>query len=352
LWASRSRTLIKEDSEVSNQGVYVQSNEAAGNRVFLFRRGEDGTLSEPVTVPGGGRGDDVPHLTSQGSVVLASDGRWLLVTNAGSDDVSLLALEGEPQVVTVVPSGGSEPKSVAERNGLVYVLNTGDRCLVGFRLSEDELVELPGSRRELQGGADPAQVGFTPDGAGVVVTDRGANAILVYPVGGDGLLGDPQSTASAGPTPYGFTFAVGDTLVVTEAFGAAKGKAAASSYRLDRGSAELVTSSVGNGRSEICWAVASVDGRFVFTTNFADGAVSRYSVSSGGELVLDDAVAAVAVEGQPGLRDEDITGDGRFLYAIDADGGRIFGWRVDEGALNPLGSWNGLPRTVAGLAAS
>jgi 6-phosphogluconolactonase (cycloisomerase 2 family) len=330
--------------------VYVQSNEGDVNRVFAFRRDEDGELSAPIVVSSGGRGDGVPHLTSQGSVVLTSDGR-LLVTNAGSGDISVLTLEDGLRLLAVVPSGGSAPKSIAERNGLVYVLNAGDHSLVGFTLSGDGLVEVHGSRRELGPDADPAQVGFTPDGGKVVVTDRGANAILVYPVGADGLLGEPNAMSSAGPTPYGFTFAADDTLVVTEAFGAAKGKAAASSYRLNGGGVELVTSSVGNGRSEICWAVPSVDGRHVFTTNFADGAVSRYRVTSGGELVLDDAVAAVAVAGVPGLRDEDITGDGRFLYAIDADGGRVFGWRIDDGALTSLGSWNGLPVTSAGLAA-
>ena len=336
---------------MSLHGVYVQSNEGAANRVFGFRRGEDGQLSAAVIVSSGGRGDDVPHLTSQGSVVLASDGR-LLVTNAGSGDISVLAVADEPQVVALVSSGGPAPKSIAERDGLVYVLNTGDGSLVGFRLTEDELAEVPGSRRELGSGADPAQVGFTPDGTSVIVTDRGANAILVYPVGAEGLLDEPNATPSAGPTPYGFTFARDDTLVVAEAFGAAKGKAAASSYRLDGGRPEVVTSSVGNGRSEICWAVPSADGRYVFTTNFADGAVSCYSVSLGGKLVLDDAVAAVTFDGVPGLRDEDITPDGRFLYAVDADGGRVFGWRVDDGALSPLGSWNGLPTTVAGLAAN
>lgn len=336
---------------MTSRGVYVQSNEADGNRVFVFSRDEDGQLSAPVIVSSGGRGDGVPHLTSQGSVVLASDGR-LLVTNAGSDDVSVVTVADEPHVVTVVSSGGSAPKSVAERDGLAYVLNTGDRSLVGFRLEHGGLVEVPGSRQELGSGADPAQVGFSPDGDTVVVTDRGADAIHVYPVGADGLLGEPHTTASAGPTPYGFTFAREDTLVVTEAFGAATGKAAASSYRMNGGGAELITSSVGNGRSEICWAVASADGRHVFTTNFADGAVSRYRVSDGGELVLDDAVAAVTFDGVPGLRDEGLTGDGEFLYAIDADGGRIYGWRVAESALTPLGSWNGLPTTVAGLAAS
>jgi 6-phosphogluconolactonase (cycloisomerase 2 family) len=331
--------------------VYVQSNEGDGNRVFGFRRDEDGQLSGPVIASTGGRGDDMRHLTSQGSVVLTSDGR-LLVTNAGSGDISVLTVTDEPQVTSVVSSEGSAPKSVTEHAGLVYVLNTGDRSLVGFKLTKDDLVEVTGSRRELGPVADPAQVGFTPDGTRVVVTDRGANAILIYPVGADGLLGEPSTTPSAGPTPYGFTFARDDTLVVTEAFGAAKGQAAASSYRLDGGGVEVVTSSVGNGRSEVCWAVPSADGRYVFMTNFADGAVSCYSVSSGGELVLDAAAAAISFDGVPGLRDEDITADGRFLYAIDADGGRVFGWEVDDGTLSALGSWNGLPTTVAGLAAS
>jgi 6-phosphogluconolactonase (cycloisomerase 2 family) len=337
---------------MSMQRVYIQTNEADGNRVFAFDRDEDGQLSEPAVVATGGRGDGVAHLTSQGSVVLTSDGRGLLVTNTGSSEISYLEVADEPAVVAVTPSGGVAPKSVAEHDGLVYVLNTGDRALVGFRLSEEGPTEIAGSRRELGDGADPAQVGFTPDGAGLVVTDRGANAIVVFAVAADGSLGEPQVTASAGPTPYGFTFVGGNTLVVTEAFGAAKGKAAASSYRLHMSAAETVTSSVGNGRSEICWAVAAADGRHVFTTNFADGAVSSYSVTPAGELTLESAVAGVAVEGQPGLRDEDLSGDGRYLYAIDADAGRIFGWAVDEGTLAPVGAWNGLPKTVAGLAAS
>ena len=55
----------------------------------------------------------------------------------------------------------------------------------------------------------------------------------------------------------------------------------------------------------------------------------------------------------PGLRDEDLSSDGRFLYAIDADGGRIYGWSVGaEGSLEPVGSWDGMPETMAGLAAS
>jgi 6-phosphogluconolactonase (cycloisomerase 2 family) len=106
-------------------------------------------------------------------------------------------------------------------------------------------------------------------------------------------------------------------------------------------------------RSEICWTVIGNDGRFAFTTNFADGTISRYRIGEDGSLELEDAAAAVTVESTAGVRDEDLTADGRYLYAVDADAQRIFGYAVhDDGSLDPIGSWDGLPATVAGLAAS
>jgi 6-phosphogluconolactonase (cycloisomerase 2 family) len=330
--------------------VYVQTNEQ-DNRVIAFRRAEDGSLSRLGEFPTGGAGDGVPHLTSQGSVVLTAGGR-LLVANAASGDVSVFAAAANGVELLGTTTTGSAPKSVAEHDGLVYVLNTGDPSLAGFRVGDAGLEPLEGSRRDLAARSDPAQVGFAPDGSALVVTNRGTDSLVVFAVGADGLLGEPHEVASSGPTPYGFAFA-GETLVVTEAFGAQVGKAAASSYRVFGGSLEPVTRSAGNGRSEICWAVTTPDGRWAFTTNFADGAVSRYAIGADGTLTLEDAAAGVAVEGRTGLRDEDLTADGRFLYAIDADSQRIFGWAVGaDGALAPVGSWDGLPATVAGLAAA
>jgi 6-phosphogluconolactonase len=341
-------------SGTASGAVYVQTN-AAPNEVIAFRRAEDGSLDRIGSVATGGGGDGSPHLQSQGSVTLTGDGRHLVVTNAASDDLSVfsVAADGSIELRERVHTGAT-PKSVAERDGLVVVLNTGEPGLASFRLHADGIARMEGGDQALDASdADPAQVTFSPDGSMVVITERGTDSIVTYELTAEGTFGASSEITSEGPTPYGFAFTSGGTLIVTEAFRAEKGAAAASSYALEDGSLVVRTSSVGNGRSEICWVVVTPNDRFAFTTNFADGAVSRYAIAPDGSLSLEDATAGMSVDGKPGLRDEDLSSDGLFLYAIDADGGSIYGWSVEaEGTLEPIGSWDGLPATVAGLAAS
>jgi 6-phosphogluconolactonase len=330
--------------------VFVQTN-AAHNEVVAFSRAADGTLSPAGAFATGGAGDDNAHLPSQGSVTLTRDRRHLLVTNVASNDVSVFVVNSAMLELTKTVPVGAAPHSIAEHDGLVAVLSTGDATIQHFRLVDGDLVPVDGAKRTLST-PDGAQVGFTPDGRALVVTERGGDKISSYAVGMDGMLGELRTIDSLGATPYGFAISPNGTLVVTEAFGAEKGAAAASSYRVDGDMITPGTPSVGNGRSEICWAVISKDGRYAFTTNFADGAVSRYAIGTDGGLTLEDPTAGTTQDGRPGLRDEDLSDDGRFLYAIDADQGQIVAWSVDEaGHLSMAGSWGGVPTTVAGLAA-
>ena len=140
-------------------------------------------------------------------------------------------------------------------------------------------------------------------------------------------------------------------LVVTEAFGGEPGRSAVSSYAVKDSSLSTVSRSIGNHRTALCWAVVTPDGRHAFGTNFGDGAVSRYDIGPDGAVTLGAAAAGVAMDGSPGPRDLALSGDGRLLYALDADSRQIVGWAVDAvGALTPIGSWPGLPVTVAGIA--
>jgi 6-phosphogluconolactonase (cycloisomerase 2 family) len=335
--------------------VYVQTNDGERNEIVAYRRDGDGRLEPAGRVATGGRGSGKAHLPSQGSVVLR-DG-WILVANAGSDDLSIVATDdGALTLVDRVGSGGSRPTSIAVHGSRAYVLNTaGPPNVAGFAIGEDgRLIRRPDATHSLGADSDPAQIAFSPDGRTLVVTDRASDSIHVLTLDRNGLVKGRATHASLGATPYGFDFRPDGTLVVTEAAGAHIGKASASSYAL-AGGAELraLAGPVGNTRSEVCWAVVSADGRYAFVTNFGDGTISTYAIGDDGSIELHAPVAATTVDGQPGLRDEALSRDGRFLYALHADSRRVFGWEVAaDGALQPIGAVDGLPPTAAGLAAS
>jgi 6-phosphogluconolactonase len=336
--------------------VYLQTNDADKNEIVAYDRAGEGSLSFLDTYETGGRGTGEPHLPSQSSVVLAGGGEWLLVANAGSGDVSLFAIEhGSLRLLDTVSSGGSTPTSIAVHERLVYVLNNGSANIAGFTIAAGKLEPLADSKRPLSDDdADGAQISFSPDGRTLVVTERGTNSISAYVVDEPGYAEGPSTIPSAGQTPYGFDFTDGGALIVTEAFGGDNGKAAASSYAI-AGPGELkpISGSVGDGRSEVCWAAVTNDGRFVFVTNFGDCTISSYSIGEDGDIQLAEAVAASTRLGNAGIRDQAISSNGRFLYALDADAQRVHGWSVGaDGRLAEIGAFEGVPPTVAGLAAS
>jgi 6-phosphogluconolactonase len=161
-----------------DSAVFVQTNDAASNQVVAFSRGEDGGLAPVGTYATGGRGTGSPHLPSQGSVVVA-EGR-LFVANAGSDDLSAFVINPAGlELVDRAPAGMS-PRSVAVRGDLVYVLGTGG--ITGLHLGADGApAPIEGSGRSLSGPeADGAQISFTPNGDGIVVTERVSDAISIH----------------------------------------------------------------------------------------------------------------------------------------------------------------------------
>ena len=344
------------DAHTGAPGVYVQTNDQTQNEVLAFERLGDGRLAAAGRFETGGCGTGESHLPSQSSVALSDDGRWLLVVNAGSDELSLFEVrDGGLRLADRAGSGGEAPTSVAVHGELVYVLNSATSSIAGFEIRGGRLAELKGSTRPLSDAdADPAQIAFSADGSTLVVTERATDSISAYAVDERARADGPTTIASTGQTPYGFAFTADGAMIVTEAFGAAVGAAAASSYALTApGRLSPVSGSVGSTRSEVCWAVVTKDGRFAFVTNFGDGTISSYAIAGDGSIELHSPVAGVTRLGEKGIRDAAITRDGRYLYAIDTDAQRVFGWSVSSsGELDSLGAFEGVPTTVAGLAAS
>src|SRR2546430_16075908 len=106
------------------------------------------------------------------------------------------------------------------------------------------------------------------------------------------------------------------------------------------------------GASETCGPVFPTNVGHALKSIFAWENVATAESDREAERTREKESAGITQDGRPGLRDEDLSDDGRFLYAIDADQGQIVAWSVDEqGHLSMAGSWGGVPTTVAGLAA-
>src|SRR4051812_13420502 len=74
--------------------LYTMDNAAGANHVLVFQRSEHGTLGNALSVATGGAGAGA-GLSSQGSVLLSRDSRWLFACNPGSSEISVFAVSPE-----------------------------------------------------------------------------------------------------------------------------------------------------------------------------------------------------------------------------------------------------------------
>jgi 6-phosphogluconolactonase len=325
--------------------VFTQTNASERNELVAFARGADGSLTPDGRFDTGGTGTG-SGLSAQGA--LAREGRWLFVVNAGSNDVSTFDLATHPPaLVSRVPSGGTQPVSVAVHEGLVYVLDaggTGD--IAGFRADPQGQLH-PIDMLPLSGpNVVPTEVAFAPDGDTLVVTEKGTNQIDTYYVDANGIAHGPKVSPSNGPAPFGFDFTPAGELVVSEA-----ANSAASAYAL-RGEVRLesISASVLDGQSAACWLVTSSDGRHAFAANAGSGTLSSYQIGGDGQLTLESGVAATIGAGSHPI-DMAFGGDGEFLFALANQAGTITAFRVEGGNLTRLGSVDSLPASATGVVA-
>jgi 6-phosphogluconolactonase (cycloisomerase 2 family) len=341
-------------AEDRSGAVYTISNQSTGNSVVVFHRAQNGTLSVAGSFPTGGTGagTGADPLASQGAVVLDRSNRLLFAVNAGSNQVSVFAVDHDSlHLLDTVDSHGMTPVSIAVHGNLVYVLNAGGTPnIAGFTLDpRNRLVFLAGSERSLAGrtSAAPAEISFSLDGGVLMVTEKGTQIIDTYTLNNDGYASGPISNPSSGSTPFGFEFTHRNVAVVSEA-----GPNALSSYKAgENGQLELITGSLQNGQAAVCWAVVTNDGRFAYSVNSATRTISSYGISPEGNLTLLEPVAASTGPGSAPT-DSALTSDNRFLYIRDGGQNAVHGFRVEaDGSLTPIGTAGGVPAGSQGLAA-
>ena len=339
--------------------VWVQTNEVNGNRIVVYDRASDGTLSQAGTYATGGDGgvaapgNESDHLATQGSLVYDAGHSVLIAVNAGSDTVTTFKAHGDRlQGRKVVSSGGQFPASVAVHGRLVYVLNAGGPGIVqGFWIRGHHLRPIAGSARSLglaNGNppnflSSPGQVGFSPNGRKLLVTTKtsGSN-IDVFRVRNDGTLSaTPVVNASATPVPFAFTFTPQGRLASGEA-----GASSLTTYDLNGDGTLGDPRSAADGQAALCWIVRA--GGFYYVSNTGSNNVSSFTVGADGTPSLLAAVAATTNTGNI-----DLTVSGRYLYAQTGLAGTIDGFHINgDGSLTAIGSVTGLPVGQEGIASN
>ena len=332
--------------------VYMMTNEASGNRVAVFDRAADGTLSAAGTFATGGLGNG-GGLGSQGSLVLDQDSRWLFAVNAGSNEVSVFAVRPDGLALAdKVASGGLMPVSLTVHGRLLYVLNAGGSGnITGFVIGQHgKLSPLAGSTRPLSNGGvsaapGPAQIQFSPDGELLAVTEKTTNLIDTYEIQ-NGWAQGPKTHTSSGATPFGFDFDKRGTLVVSEAAGSAL-----SSYKVSENDFHVVGASVPDGQGAACWVVITQNGKYAYTANAHSGSISSYGLSPDGKLKLLNGLAGVTGNNSSPI-DMALSNNSHYLYELASGAHALDAFRVQpNGSLMSVGSVGGLPASAVGLAA-
>jgi 6-phosphogluconolactonase len=366
LWIAPTIASDSEADMPSSGAVYAASNSSSGNEVLAYKRAPNGTLQFIKAFATGGTGNDAA-LGNQGGVVLSQDGQWLLVVNPGSNDLSAFRVKpnGGLALTDTETSNGLLPISVTISGNFVYVVNFGDSAgdtgnIAGFTIDSNsgDLTPILGSIRSLSGMMDPqpAQIQFSGNGSGLVVTEKATNFIDTYRVDANGVAGEPLSNLSHGVTPFGFSFSKQGYLIVSEAFAGLPDISAVSSYSVNsQGELNVITPSAPTNETAACWIVVTDCGKFTYATNTGSGTISGYRINKNtGELKLLDADGITARTGvDSGPTDEALSQGSKYLYVLNSLTHEIIGFSVDkiDGRLTRIELVGGLPEFAFGLVA-
>jgi 6-phosphogluconolactonase (cycloisomerase 2 family) len=306
------------DSRSGGEAVFVQANGPDGNSIVAYDRHHDGTLSWVATYATGGDGGRAvgsasDPLASQGSLVLAADNSLLFAVNAGSNSVSVFAVNGDHLALhQVIASGGSFPTSITAHGDALYVLNAGGAANVtGFTINAGRLHPLRGDTRTLGLTetvppaflASPAEVGFTPDGRHLVVTGKTNNFIDTFVVKGDDRLSASPVQTTDASVPFAFAFSPGAQLDLVNAAGNIAPSRVNADGTITQGAP------VADGQAAACWI--AIAGHYAYVANTGSSDVSEFHIADSGAVTLINATAASSVTG---AIDETVAGDGHSLY--------------------------------------
>jgi 6-phosphogluconolactonase (cycloisomerase 2 family) len=296
--------------------VYTMTNPTGPNSIASFHRDPNtGSLSFAALYPTGGNGHRQAVATTQSSIV--TNGTFLYAVNAGSNDISAFAIEGDGSLRSIgspIVSGGLAPTTLALYGNLLYVGNQGasrtPANYTGFLVNTDgSLSPLPDSTVTLGIGDGITDVLFDSTGSRLFGVRLKAGAIDMFSVAPTGKLA--AITTIAAPAPFGAEFnpANAGQLLVTLV-----GLPGAGSYAVLPDTLNLSGNAVDSKSKDPCWTAITKSGAFLWTSNFRPSTLSLFSINSDGTLTFRGEHETAAFGGNSA----DIILDtrGAFLYQL------------------------------------
>src|SRR5579885_3609032 len=129
----------KKGSKAAGGWVVTATNSPAGNKLWVYKRGADGKLTQTGSVATGGKGIaseppfGFPIVDSSGSINTTPDGKLIFVVNAGSNSVtSFRVTSSGVHRVSVASTHGKLPISLASSGHLLYVVNETSKNIYGW----------------------------------------------------------------------------------------------------------------------------------------------------------------------------------------------------------------------------
>lgn len=355
-------TTLTLGAQTPSETVFVMTNAANRNQVVAFSQTRDGHFYETTRYDTGGRGSGgiTDPLQSQGSLTLSANHSLLFAANAGSGTVSVFRVfHSSLFLADQVPSGGSEPLSIAQYGNLVYVLSAaGSGSIVGFHLSPDgHLTQIENSTTYLTASnSGGSSLSISPNGEFLAVTERVPNNIDIFHINSDGTLAPIVVNKSSAPGVFDAVFAPDGNLIVSET-GPAGGvdASAISSYAIQQnGIIAAVSQSIPTFGNANCWNAVAPNGKWAYVSNAGSSTISGFAIGNGGTLT---PIASTVVGTNPaGSINLDITvsGDSRFVFTLNSGSGTIGVFAIgNDGTLTNADEIGGLPKSVGmnGIAA-
>jgi 6-phosphogluconolactonase (cycloisomerase 2 family) len=394
-----------QTKKAAGGNLFMQTNEVE-NAIIHYHWSANGALAEVerVATGGAGSGELSPiyhtnrpnHFEGAGSVVLTPDRRFLFATNGGDNSVSSFAVDREGRLTLLdvkrtgnPQNGGAKSVAYAPSSRTLFVVHTFGPDHLRLMSVDGEGKLTPRPERYSVNTMDwpnrvPTMAVLSPDGKFLFVGTTfdelprrknpdgslilwiphkdgalhviASNApdpdgIVVFPVGGDGALGEPSLYDAKGASPFYIAFLHNrpDTFVVGYAVsnGVSIGKVDANGKIIVSAPVTLDTSA--GLPSELCWLAVSPNDRWVFTTNFGYSTVSSYRIDGNVLSIAKDPASPKvpgdgtfrAIDGvvSSGPSDSWMSPDGAYLYQIYGNASKLVGYATKpDGSLEEVTS--------------